>query len=152
MPNTYERRATALTNLLALIDGTEKHPADTPARLANVAYTNASLVQLLQSLADAMTARNAAVTKARDALSARRAVEALVGPVLSAYRRYLLAAYGDVTTLADYGLVPPKERTPPTVEAQAQAVARRRATRKARGTKGPRARLAIKASREPEKQ
>ena len=99
-----------------------------------------------------MTARNAAVTKARDALSARRAVEALVGPVLSAYRRYLLAAYGDVTTLADYGLVPPKERTPPTVEAQAQAVARRRATRKARGTKGPRARLAIKASREPEKQ
>ena len=62
-------------------------------------------------------------------------VAAKVNLVLRAYRRFLVATYGNATeTLADYGLKPPKARAPRTSEQKASAVVRLRATRKARGT------------------
>jgi hypothetical protein len=47
------------------------------------------------------------------------------------------------SVLVDFGILPKKERTPPTVEEMATAVAKREATRKARDTMGPKAKLAI---------
>jgi hypothetical protein len=73
----------------------------------NATYSAESLVQTLQGLADAMTARDAAQVKAKDANLSVHDATAKVGPVLRAYRRYLAVTYGNATeTLADYGLAP----------------------------------------------
>ncbi|HEY8038591.1 MAG TPA: hypothetical protein VIF15_02305, partial [Polyangiaceae bacterium] len=45
--------------------------------------------------------------------------------------------------LADFGMTPRKAATPLTVEQKAAAAAKRKATRAARGTKGPKAKLGI---------
>lgn len=49
----------------------------------------------------------------------------------------------DPEALADFGLKPPKARTPLTAEQKAAAAAKRKATREARGTKGPKAKKDI---------
>jgi hypothetical protein len=128
-------KASALAGVRALIAGTQKHTPNGSLTFGNATYTAASLVQMLQSLADAMTAHDEAHAKARDVLLALRDVATKVGPVLRAYRRFLVVTYGNATqTLADYGLKPLKAKTPPTSEQKAKAAAKLRATRKARGT------------------
>jgi hypothetical protein len=92
-----------------------------------------------------MAAHDAAVAKAKDLLLARREADAKVGPVYRAYKRYLLATYGDaVQTLADYGLQPLKAKAPLSVEQKAAAAAQLRATRMARGTTSKKQKAAIK--------
>jgi hypothetical protein len=140
-------KAQALAGVLALIAGTQKHDPNGSFTIGNATFTAASLLQLLQGLADTMTRRDEAKTAAADALTELRDVAARVKPLMAGYRAILLATYaGASQTLADYGLAPPKARTPLTVEQKAAAKAKREATRKARGTKGPKARLAIKGT------
>jgi hypothetical protein len=147
MSTSKKSKATALADVQALIAGTEKHTPSGQFTLGNVAYSTASLVQLLQSLADAMTAQNAAEAAAKQALATARDVDAKVGPTLRAYRKYLLASYGNATqTLADYGLVPAKAPKPLSVEAKSAKVALNKATRKARGTVGPKERLKVRGT------
>jgi hypothetical protein len=128
-------KASALASVRALLAGTQKHAPNGSLTFGNATYTAESLIQLLQSLADAMTAHDEAQAKAKDVLAALRDVTAKVGPVLRAYRRFVVATYGTATeTLADYGLKPPKAKAPRTSEQKAKAAAKLRATRKARGT------------------
>ena len=138
-------KAQTFASIQALIAGTQKHTPSGQLTLGNVAYTAASLVELLQSFVDAMAAQNAAVASAKDALAVLEQIRTKVSPVVSAYRKYLSASYGNATqTLADYGLTPAKAPAPLSVEAKAAKVAKNGATRKARGTLGPKARLKIK--------
>jgi hypothetical protein len=140
-------KAQTLANVQAIIAGTQENTPDASFTLRNTSYTTASLVELLDTLTSAMTAQNAIDAMAKDALLAVRAADAKVAPVLKAYRRHLLTTYGDAAqTLALYGLAPEKERTPLSVEARALKVARNQATRKARGTLGPKKRLAIRGT------
>jgi hypothetical protein len=128
-------KASALEGVRALVAGTQKHTPNGSLTFGNATYTAASLVQMFQRLTDAMTAHDVAQAKTRDVLVALRDVAATVGPVLRAYRRFLVATYGNATeTLADYGLKPPKARAPRTSEQKAATAAKVRATRKARGT------------------
>jgi hypothetical protein len=128
-------KSSALASVRAVIAGTQKHPPNGPVTFGNATYTAASLVQMFQSLVDAMTAHDEAQAKAKDVLLVLRDATSKVGPVLRAYRRFLVATYGNATqTLADYGLKPPKAKAPLTSEQKATAVAKLRATRKARGT------------------
>jgi hypothetical protein len=128
-------KGSALAGIRALMAGTQKHTPDGSLTFGNATYTAASLVQTFQSLADAMTAHDVAQAKAKDVLVALRDVAAKVSPVLRAYRRFLVATYGNATeTLADYGIKPPKAKAPRTSEQKAKAAAKLRATRKARGT------------------
>jgi hypothetical protein len=138
-------RAAALSHVQALAAGTQKHFPAGSFTLGNAQYTTASLVQLLQGLADAMSALSAAQTSARDALAALQGEEAKVGPVIQAYRRFVLAAFSNVTqTLADFDLQPPKAREPRTSEQKVAAAAKARATRAARGTTSRKQKLAVK--------
>jgi hypothetical protein len=140
-------KAQALAHVQALIAGTQKHTPNGSLTFGGTTYPVASLVQLLQGLVAAMASLNAVQASAKDAMSALRDVQAKVGPVLRAYRRYLIATYGNATqTLADYGLEPPKARTPLTSAAQATAVLKLRATRKARGTTSKKQKAAIKGT------
>jgi hypothetical protein len=94
-----------------------------------------------------MMALNAAQAGAKDAMTALHGVKAKVGPVYQAYRRFLLATYGSATqTLADYGLEPPKARTPLTSVAKATATLKLRATRKLRGTTSKKQKAALKGT------
>ena len=128
-------KASALASVRALMAGTQKHTPNGQLTFGNATYGADSLVQMFQSLVDAMTAHEAAQVKAKDVLLALRDTTAKVSPVLRAYRRFLVATYGNATeTLADYGLKPLKARAPRTSEQKAKAAAKIRATRKARGT------------------
>jgi hypothetical protein len=136
----------ALANVQALIAGTQKH-VPTGLTIGNATFTQTSLTTLLQSLVDAMQKQSAAQKAARDALTELRDVQSHVGPIIKGLRVVLVGMFGNASqTLADFGLAPHKARAPLTVEKKAAATARAKATRIARATKGPKAKLAIKGT------
>ena len=141
---SHLNKAAALAYVQALIAGTLKHFPNGQFTLGNVVYTTASLLQLFTSLAAAMTALNTAQKAARDALVALDGLEPHVRPVMQAYVRFLRAAFNNAASvLADFGLQPPKAKTPMTSEQKAAATAKARATRAARGTKSKKAALKV---------
>jgi hypothetical protein len=142
---TSTTQAAALAHVQALIAGTTKHLPNVQFTLGGTAYTAASLIQVLQGLANAMLARDAAKAGAKDALAAEHATQAQVGPIVRAYERLVRDAFANATqTLADFGLTPPKARTPLTTEQLAARAAKAKATRAARGTTSKKKKLAVK--------
>jgi hypothetical protein len=120
-----------------LIAGTQKHTPNGSLTLGNVTYAAPALVQLLQGLADALDATDAARARWQDALKNATDARAKVGPLVADYQAWVSVTYaGAPSMLADYGMTPRKVRTPLTVEQQAAAVAKREATRAARHTMG----------------
>jgi hypothetical protein len=143
--NTSKSRAAALARVQALIAGTEQHFPNGSFTLGNVVFTSASLVQELQSLADAMQKLNAAEASARDLRAALQVTASKVSPLIRDYHRVVLAAFATVTqTLADFGMQPPRAHKPLTSEKRVAATAKMRATREARGTTSRKQKLAIK--------
>jgi hypothetical protein len=138
-------KATVLTRVRALIAGTEKHFSTTAFVLGKTAYTAATLTEALQSLANAIVRLNALHASVKDAVMELRAIETQVAPLMRDYQRVVLAAFSTgAQELADFGMQPPKARTPMDSEKRAVAVAKMRATRKARGTMSRKQKLAIK--------
>jgi hypothetical protein len=140
-----QSKANALAHVQALIAGTQKHFPNGSFTLGNTAYTTASLVQAFQGLADVLTALNAAQARAKDAVTALRTEETKVAPLERVYTSFLRATFSTATAqLADFGLRPPKARTPIASEKRAAATAKARATRKARGTTSKKQKLVVK--------
>jgi hypothetical protein len=143
--STSITKAAALAHVQAIIAGTTKHFPNGSFTIGSTTYTSASLIQVLQGLETAMQARNAAETGAKDALTAEQATQAQVGPILRAYQRIVYASFAGATqTLADFGLAPPKARTPLTTQQLAARAAKAKATRLARGTTSKKQKLAVK--------
>ena len=144
---TSNTRADALAHVQAIIAGTTKHLPNGSFTLGNTTYTSTSLVQVFQRLVSAMLARNAAETGAKDALTAEQAARAQVDPILRAYEHLVLVTFaGASQTLADFGLAPPKARTPLTAEQLAARAAKAKATRIARGTTSKKKKLGVKGN------
>jgi hypothetical protein len=142
---TSKTKAAALAHVQALIAGTTKHLPSGSFTIGSTTYTSASLIQVFQGLANAMLARNAAETGAKDALAAEQAAQTQTGPILRAYERLVLAAFANSTqTLADFGVAPPKVPTPLTAQQLAVRAAKAKATRVARGTTSKKKKLAVK--------
>ncbi len=138
-------KANTLAQVQALVAGTQKYFPNGSFTLGNTAYTTASIVQALTSLEDAVTAVNTVQASARDAVSARRAAEAKVAPLLRDCRNFLRTTFGTAAApLVDFGMPPPKARTPLGSEQRLAATAKMRATRLARGTTSKKQKLAIK--------
>jgi hypothetical protein len=130
-----------------LVAGTEKHPLSAPLTLGGQSFTEQTLVQVLQSLGNALSAVDTAKASWQSAISNLGDTQAKVGPTLKAYRAWIVATYGNApATLADFGLTPPKAPTPMTTEEKAAAIAKRTATRAARHTLGPKQKKAIKGA------
>jgi hypothetical protein len=147
MSSKTPSKASTLARVQSLVEGLQKHFPNGNFTIGNTAYTTATLVQLFESLAAAITAANAAQANARDAVAALRDAKAKVGPTMVALRRILVAMFSTSTpTLADFGIAPPKARAPKTAEQKAAAAAKAKATREARGTKSPKAKRAIKGN------
>jgi hypothetical protein len=138
-------KAAALARVQALIAGTQKHFPNGSFTIGGTTYTSAALIQVLQGLANAMLARDAANTGAKDARATEKATQTQVGPIVRAYERLVTAAFANATqTLADFGLTPPKARTPLTTAQRAVRAAKAKATRTARGTTSKKKKLAVK--------
>ncbi len=139
-------KAQTLAHVQAVIAGTEKHFPSSTWTIGNASFTTASLVKLLTQLVDTLVAVEAAQKGAKDAVTAMRASNALVGPTLRSFERIVQATFGNASqTLAEFNLTPPKARRTLTSDQKAAAAARAKATRKLRGTIGPRKKALIKA-------
>ncbi|HEX3772609.1 MAG TPA: hypothetical protein VHV30_17140 [Polyangiaceae bacterium] len=127
------------------IAGTAKHFAGvSQVTLSGSSYTPAEITSTLQSLVDL----DAAVDAARAMTAAKVAAEAALMPsvsaLITAYRAYIRAIFGDTPdALADFGLAP-KTLTQVSPETRVIAAAKGRATRAARHTMGPKQKKGIK--------
>ncbi len=140
-------KVTVSESVRGLIAGTQKHPPNGQLTLGGQPFTTQALVQVLQDMGNALSAVDTSKASWKDALKNLADVKAKVDPTIGAYRSWVLATYGNApATLADFGLTPPKARTPMTVEQKAAAGAKREATRAARHIMGPKQRKLIKAT------
>ncbi len=110
-------------------------------------FTPAQITSKLQSI---VTLRSDVVS-AQTVLHAKVATERASAPALrafvDAFVAYLRSTFGDQPeVLGDFGLTPRKAAAPRPVEQKAAAAAKRAATRKARGTVGPKAKKAVKGN------
>jgi hypothetical protein len=138
-------KAAALAGVLALIAGTQKHFPNGQFTLGKTAYTTASLGGVFQELADAYSALSAAHAMVKDAVLAVRTTEANVDPIIGDYVNFLRATFRNAAAeLGDFGLQPPRARTPLVPEKRLTATAKAKATRIARGTMGKKQKSAIK--------
>lgn len=148
MPNTTKKltKAETLARVQALIAGTQKHLPNVTVTLGNAPFTSAALIQAFQSLGDAVQKLDAAHASVKDALAGLASTREAVDPIIGAFDFLLRASFSDASTLADFGLAPAKVRRKLTSEEQAAAAARALATRKLRGTMGPRQKQKIQAA------
>jgi hypothetical protein len=141
---TSNTKAAALAAVQALIAGTLKHFPSGSLTFGNTTYTSASLVTLLQSVVDAMTALNAARLAAKHALTTLQGIVGQVEPVIQVYEHFVQATFASAApTLADFGLEPPKVPAPLSSQEKAASAAKAKATREARGTTSKKKKLAI---------
>jgi hypothetical protein len=137
--------ATQLAADQALIDGLVKHAATLVTLLvAGSTVKTTDLVTVLQARIAAI--KLALTTKATfmAAVAAAHAEIANTAALVSGARQALKVAFaGQIETLGDFGLKPPKPRTPLTTEQKAAAKAKAAATRAARHTAGPKQKAKI---------
>jgi hypothetical protein len=148
MGTTTQGKGTRAARAGQLIAGARKHFANGTQVLtftggfANVTVDQA--VAELQSLIDNRAASVAARATARDKVKAERdAMPALVAFVNAFEGLIRIMFANDTTALADFGLTPRKRPAPKKTADKAVAAAKAEATRKARGTTGPKAKRAI---------
>jgi hypothetical protein len=141
-------KAGKVTRVAEIIAGTRKRFPNGSQKLTlggGSSVTVDEAVGELQKIID----NRAAVIQAQAAAKAMVKAEREQAPALDAFLRafeaFLRYTFGtDAVALADFGMTPPRARTPLTAEQKAAAAARREATREARGTRGAKARKAVK--------
>jgi hypothetical protein len=117
--------------------------------LGATTYTPTSLVALVQSRIDAANAVTTAKANWQSAAKTYEATDTQVTVVVRELRNLVIAAFGPTSPkLGDFGFAAPK-KTPLTTEQQAVAIAKREATRKARGTLGKKQKAKITGATPP---
>ena len=131
-----------------MLAGVKKHYASAGTMtFGSATFTPAEVEAFLQTFIDLRAEVEAAQALTRTKLMAEEAE----GPILRS-RMVTLAAFVRVAhgnspdVLADFGLEPRKVAAPPTIEKQAEAAAKRKATRAARHTMGKRQKKAVKGT------
>jgi len=147
MPNTRTNKTTRADKIRKIKAGLTKYYASTPLVLAGTTYQPADLQAFLQADVDANDASTAARANWSSTVKVAKSKDAATDPVLRAVQSQVLAQHGEApdaeTVLAEFGYSPRKKPTK-TVEQKTAAVAQAKATRAARGTKGPKAKAKIK--------
>ncbi len=126
-------QSTQMADDQSLIDGFTKHAATLLTLLVGGSTVKTSdLVTVLAARIAAIKAAIAAKAALMAAVAAMRDQIAKTAALVSGARQALKVAFaGQVDLLGDFGLDPPKVRTPLTAEQKAQAAAKAVATRKA---------------------
>ena len=131
-----------------LIAGTKKHFSNAGSlTFGSGTFTPAEIESSLQTLVDLRKAVDdaKAATKAKVADEAARS--APLRSHMAAFGAYVKATFaGSPDVLADFGLKPKKARAPLTIDQQAAAAAKRKATRAARRTMGTKQKKRVKGT------
>jgi hypothetical protein len=133
---TKTTKASLVQNLIV---GANKHfpNASQSLTFGGATRTVTALTQLLQSYVDLRTAVIASQAATKTKIVAERAQTPSLLALIDEFVAFVKVTFGNQPdALADFGLAPPKARTPLTAEQKAVAAAKRAATRTARGTKG----------------
>jgi hypothetical protein len=123
-----------VTNLIA---GTKKRftNGSQTVTIENTPYTIDQIVALLTTILTNRSAVEAAQATASAKVDAERAALPSLLAIVVAYVTFIRLTFGtSAEALADFGLEPPRAPVPLTAEQKAVAVAKRKATRAARGT------------------
>jgi hypothetical protein len=144
-PNNKTADTAQATKVLA---GTKIHFTTGSTVLPLAGGTKPTTVTDLETALGQLVANRAAVVSAKAALTKAVAVETAAMPALIVLMRAMIAYVrltlgGDPQALEDFGLAARKVPAPLTAEEKALAAAKRKATREARGTMGPKAKAAI---------
>jgi hypothetical protein len=134
-----------INRLRQAIAGVQKHFANDPTIDLDGKLTKpADVIATFTGAVNAIDAELAADTVFHDAVAAQRVAVAAAKIVLADLRTLCVTKFGKKgTALGDFGFEPRTRRKPDAATVE-RAVKKREATRAARGTKGPRAKLAIK--------
>ncbi|MGD0529991.1 MAG: hypothetical protein ABSE49_32955 [Polyangiaceae bacterium] len=134
-----------------LVAGARKHFANGgqvlafAGALANVTVDAAC--DELNTLVTNRAASTAARATARDKVATEEAAMPALVAFMNAFEGLIRIMFAnDSTSLADFGLQPRKQPVPKTAAEKAVAAAKAAATREARGTKGPKAKKAVKGN------
>lgn len=122
----------------------KRFPAGSTLSVEGVTLT----IPVIEAKLTGFAAMREDVDTARAALQAKVALESAQATAMRAFMgalvRIVRGSFGNQPdVLADFGIQPIKAKTPLTVEQKAAAAAKREATRAARGTTGPKAKLKI---------
>ena len=143
--STVASKSSRLTRDQNLIAGINKHLKGVTLRVAGQSLTAKQAVGLFQGQVDAISATTTAKANWQAAVKSEQTEMASTKIVAAAIRKAILIMFSqNADTLADFGLAPPKPRTPPTVSEKTARVAKARATRAARHTMGKKQKAAIK--------
>jgi hypothetical protein len=148
MATKSNTKGTAVTLAEHLIAGTNKHLASTtPILLAGGSFTPAQITAQLQAFVSLRRDVESAQASTKAKLAAEKTDMPALRTFIRAFVTFVKAAYGSQPdVLADFGMHPPKQPTPPTAEAKAAATAKRKATRAARHTMGPKQKKGVKGA------
>lgn len=129
------------------IAGVQKHFASTPTlALAGTSMAPKDIVASLQGVIDAVDRSGATSKTFHDAVTAQHAALAKGNAILKALKMLVQNQLGSSQEVfGDFGFPIPTRKTP-SEETKAAAVAKRAATRAARGTKGKRQKAKIKGA------
>ena len=129
-----------------LLAGLKKHftTATQSITVGGVGMTVADATNQLEALVANRSAVVAAQATAKAKLDTENAQLPAQHAFVDAFIAFVRVTYGtQADLLVDFGVAPPKARTPLTTEQKAVAAAKRTATRAARGTQGPKAKEAV---------
>jgi hypothetical protein len=142
--------ATNILFLTALINGLTKLQPNSSFTIAGVTYTTATLVTIFQRIIAALSGVSTAKAAWRKASQSSHALQSQYGVLVEGMKHVLLVeASNDPTILEAYGLTPPKPKGPRSPKAKVAAADKAAATREARHTMGPKAKLAITGATAP---
>jgi hypothetical protein len=104
---------------------------------AGGSFTVSQVTAKMQTIATLRSDTEQAQATAKAKVAVENAQLPALLAFMTAYVAFVKATFGNTPdVLADFGLVPKTAPTPPTAETKVAAVAKRKATREARGTKG----------------
>jgi hypothetical protein len=120
-------------------------PLGDPVQIGGEKVALSSLKAVFTDDSAAIDATDAARKAAETAVLHEKATKTSAAQTMKSLGRFIVGFFGEkaVEVLADFSMEPPKSPPTKTVTTKAVAVAKAKATRVARGTKGPVARKAI---------
>jgi hypothetical protein len=149
MSSNRTGKSTKVALAKQLVAGTNKHFTNPSEQLefGGAKRTVAEVLKILQDFIDLREAVVAAQAATEAALVAERAQGPLLLVIIDEFIAFLKAKLGNAPAdLVDFGLKARKVPAPRTAEEQAITAAKRNATREARGTKGKKAKKAVKGA------
>ena len=142
-------KAVASTRAADLGAGTAKHYSNAAQLLAfdGGSFTVSDVTTKLQRVGTLRGITEAAQATAHAAVLAEENELPALLAFMTSYTAFVRATFGNSpTVLADFGLAPRKAPTPPSTATKVAAAAKRKATRAARGTTGPKKKLSTKGN------